>query len=123
MRRWEVEMLRSLKKILNGANGMSDMHGIATRVVESEVGAERMKTETLKLETVASFDCCRGSRRISARFLLREFRKAETLLKVERAKTGNWRDGKYREMPRLRRHDVEQNQGQSSLFALLDDLS
>src|SRR5213595_2292115 len=43
LRRWEVEMLRSVKKMLNGANGMSDMHGIATRVVESEAGAERMK--------------------------------------------------------------------------------
>jgi len=51
LRRWEVEMLRSVKKMLNGANGMSDMHGIATRVVESEAGAERMKTETLKLES------------------------------------------------------------------------
>jgi len=44
-------MLRSVKKMLNGANGMNDMHGIATRVVESEAGAERMKTETLKLES------------------------------------------------------------------------
>jgi hypothetical protein len=35
-------MLRSVKKMLNGANGMSDMHGKATRVVESEAGAERM---------------------------------------------------------------------------------
>jgi hypothetical protein len=35
-------MLRSLKKILNG-DGMSDMHSKATRVVESEAGAERMK--------------------------------------------------------------------------------
>jgi len=37
-------MLRSLKKMLNGANnGISDMHGKATKVVESEAGAERMK--------------------------------------------------------------------------------
>jgi hypothetical protein len=32
--------------MLNGANGMSDMHGKTTRVVESEAGAERMNTET-----------------------------------------------------------------------------
>jgi hypothetical protein len=36
-------MLGSLKKMLNGAIGMSDMHGKATRVVESDAGAERMK--------------------------------------------------------------------------------
>src|SRR6266404_2090638 len=36
---------RGQRTSFNGANGMSDMHGKATRAVESEAGAERMNAD------------------------------------------------------------------------------
>ena len=46
----KVEKLRGSMEKLNGASGVSDMHGNAARAAESDAGAERMKADNGKLK-------------------------------------------------------------------------